>query len=160
MRKKIDVEAAPSNDGTMYPPPFDAHCQARRRKKLGDAAGLTQFGVNRLTLPPDTWSSQRHWHSRCDEFVYVLSGEVVLVTDAGEEILRAGDCAGFKHGDENGHCLQNRSNTDAIILEVGTRDAADCATYSSIDMLHPPHDTPARYTHRDGTPYPNLKRRI
>src|SRR5579863_8478611 len=120
-RKRIDVATLAAVIGTTYPPPFDEPCRARERKKLGDAAGLTQFGVNLLTLPPGAWSSQRHWHTGSDEFIYVLKGEVTLVTDADAEILRAGDCAGFKAGDPNGHHLQNRSPAAAQILEFGTR---------------------------------------
>ena len=103
MTKRIDLTPLTSVVGTLYPPPFDVPCRARERTKLGDPAGLSQFGVNLCRLPPGAWSSQRHWHSREDEFVYVLSGEVVLVTDGGEEILRAGDAAGFPAGDTNGH---------------------------------------------------------
>ena len=121
MPKRIDVAAAPVSKGTTYPPPYDKPCRARERLRLGDAAGLTQFGVNLLRLPPGSWSAQRHWHVGEDEFIHVVSGEVVLVTDAGEEVLRAGDCAGFKANEPNGHCLQNRSNTDATVLEVGSR---------------------------------------
>ena len=95
MRKRIDASALTSVVGTLYPSPFDERCRPRERTKLGDAAALSQFGVNLLRLPPDAWSSQRHWHTREDEFVYVLSGEVVLVTDGGEEVLRAGDAAGW-----------------------------------------------------------------
>ncbi len=102
MTKKIDIDAIAPTIGTLYPSPFDQPCRARRRQKLGDAAGLTQFGVNLLVLPPGAWSSQRHWHTATDEFVYVLAGEVTLVTDGGEEILRAGDAAGFKAGDPDG----------------------------------------------------------
>src|SRR5215831_7101180 len=107
MSKRIDVASLAPIVGTLYPPPFDEPCRARTRTKLGDAAGLTQFGVNLLRLPPGAWSSQRHWHTAEDEFVYVLSGEVVLVTDWGEEVLRPGDAVGFRAGDQNGHCLQN-----------------------------------------------------
>ena len=99
MAKRIDPKNVPAQVGTFYPPPYDQPCRARERRKLGDAAGLTQFGVNLLRLPPGAWSSQRHWHKEQDEFIYIVSGEVVLVTDAGEEILKAGDCAGFKAGD-------------------------------------------------------------
>src|SRR5215813_6252433 len=120
MPKRIDIVALIPVVGTTYPPPFDRPCRARERTKLGDAAGLTQFGVNLLRLPPGAWSSQRHWHTGEDEFVYVLSGEVVLVTDSGEEVLRSGDAAGFPAGDANGHCLQNRSSGDADVLEIGT----------------------------------------
>src|SRR3954449_1933686 len=112
MPTKIDISAAETLQGSRYPAPFDEPCKARVRQVLGDAAGLTQFGVNLLHLAPGAWSSQRHWHTASDEFVYVLSGEVVLVTDDGEEVLRAGDAAGFKAGDSNGHCLQNRSAVD------------------------------------------------
>ena len=90
MTRKIDVAAAPKVAGTLYPPPYDEPCRKRSRAKLGDAAGLTQFGVNLCRLPPGAWSSQRHWHTHEDEFVYVLEGEVTLVTDDGEEVLAAG----------------------------------------------------------------------
>src|SRR5215469_3221851 len=159
MSRRIDIAALTPVIGTLYPAPYDLPCRARERKKLGDAAGLTQFGVNLLRLPPGGWSSQRHWHTREDEFVYVLSGEVVLVTDDGEEVLQAGDAAGFKAGDANGHCLQNRSNSDACILEIGTRSPADIGHYSDIDMMAPAEGRPAAYTHRDGTPYEGIKRR-
>lgn len=132
MTKKINIATLPLLTGTYYPPPYDQPCRARERKKLGDAAGLTQFGINQLRLPPGTWSSQRHWHTGSDEFVYVLSGEVVLVTDEGEEILRRGDAAGFKAGDKNGHHLQNRSGSDAVVLEIGTRIDGDCTSYPGI----------------------------
>ena len=109
MSRKIDVAALTPVIGTMYPPPYDEPCLARSRTKLGDAAGLTQFGVNLLRLPSGAWSSQRHWQTASDEFVYVLAGEVTLVTNSGAELLRPGDCAGFKAGDPDGHCLQNHS---------------------------------------------------
>jgi uncharacterized cupin superfamily protein len=159
MKKRIDVAAVAAVIGTLYPPPFDQPCRARERRKLGDVAGLTQFGVNLLRLPPGAWSSQRHWHTASDEFVYVLSGEVILASDAGEEVLRAGDAAGFKAGDSNGHCLQNRSNEDACVLEVGTRVAGDAGHYSDIDMVSPAGGHPAVYTYRDGRPYEDIKRR-
>jgi uncharacterized cupin superfamily protein len=159
MPKRIDSETVATVVGTFYPTPFDQPCRARERKRLGDAAGLTQFGINQLRLPPGTWSSQRHWHIKCDEFIYVLAGELVLVTDEGEEILRPGDSAGFKAGDGNGHHLQNRSTGDAIILEIGTRVTGDGAFYSDIDLVHPPDQKPAMYTHRDGRPYAVIRRR-
>ncbi len=160
MPKKIDVAAARTVTGTLYPPPYDENCRGRQRTKLGDAAGLSQFGVNRLRLPPGAWSSQRHWHSAEDEFVYVLAGEVTLVSEAGEEVLRAGDCAGFKAGDPDGHCLQNRSDADAVVLEVGTRATeGQTVVYPDIDLLILP-DTPAgQYVHADGTPYPQGERK-
>jgi uncharacterized cupin superfamily protein len=158
-RKRIDVTTIAAVVGTQYPPPFDQPCRARRRQKLGDAAGLMQFGVNLLVLPPGAWSSQRHWHTAADEFIYVLAGEVTLVTDGGEEVLRAGDAAGFKAGDQDGHCLQNRSGADVRVLEIGTRAKGDAGHYSDIDMAAPPGGKPALYTRRDGTPYENLRRR-
>src|SRR5579864_4510030 len=159
MTRRIDPKTLNSFVGTLYPTPYDAPCRARERTRLGDAAGLTQYGVNLLRLPPGQWSSQRHWHTRQDEFVYVLSGEVTLVTDAGEEVLRAGDAAGFKAGDKDGHCLQNRSGGDATVLEIGTRIADDAAYYPDIDMVAPAGGKPAAYTRRDGTPYTDLRRR-
>jgi uncharacterized cupin superfamily protein len=159
MTKRIDLAALTPVVGTLYPPPFDVPCHARERTKLGDAAGLTQFGVNLLRLPPGAWSSQRHWHTGEDEFVYVLAGEVVLVTDGGDEVLRAGDAAGFPANDLDGHCLQNRSDRDATVLEVGTRMKGSVAYYPGIDMVAPAGGKPAAYTRRDGTPYEDIKRR-
>jgi uncharacterized cupin superfamily protein len=156
MAKRIDPKTLPEVVGTLYPAPFDEPCRARARRRLGDAAGLTQFGVNLLRVPPGAWSSQRHWHTGEDEFIYVVSGELVLVTDAGEEILRPGDAAGFKANDPDGHHLQNRSGADAVILEIGTRVAGSGARYSDIDMIVQPG---IGYTHRDGAPYPKAERR-
>jgi len=159
MPKKIHVDAVPSIIGTLYPSPFDGPCRARERKKLGDAAGLTQFGVNVLTLPAGAWSSQRHWHTESDEFVYVIRGEVTLVTNDGREELVAGDAARFRAGDENGHCLQNHTQEPALVLEIGSRVASDGAHYPDIDLIAPPDEKPAIYTRRDGTPYTDIKRR-
>lgn len=159
MSKRIDIAAITPVVGTLYPPPFDQPCRNRERKKLGDAAGLTQFGVNLLRLAPGVWSSQRHWHSNSDEFVYVLSGEVTLVSDEGREVLRTGEAAGFKAGDTNGHCLQNCSKADALVLEIGSRSSEDNGYYPDIDMMAPAEGNPAIYVHRDGTPYEDLRRR-
>ena len=159
MNKRIDVVAVPKVAGSLYPSPFDEPCRNKSRQGLGAIAELTQFGVNLLRLQPGAWSSQRHWHNKEDEFVYVLTGEVVLVTDSGEEILRVGDAAGFEAGDRNGHCLQNRSSAEAQALEVGTRAEDDTCCYSDIDMVAPAGHVPAIYTHRDGTPYENIRRR-
>jgi uncharacterized cupin superfamily protein len=140
--KKIDLDTAPKGSGTRYPAPHDEPCKGREWVRLGDAAGLTQFGVNLLRLKPGVWSSQRHWHEKEDEFIHVLEGELVLVTDSGEEILRAGDSAGFKAGVPDGHTLQNRSDKDALVLVIGARDDADCGQYSDIDMQF----LPGRYS--------------
>lgn len=156
--KRITIETAPTAFGTRYPQPYDAPCRGRRRWKLGEAAGLTQFGVNLLRLPAGAWSSQRHWHAGEDEFVYVLEGEVVLVTDAGEEILRRGDCAGFKAGDPDGHHLRNRSDREAVILEIGARSpGGDTVTYPDIDLAL--RGGSSGYLHNDGTPYPSQTHR-
>lgn len=156
MGKRIESKSVPLSVGSSYPPPFDAPCAERGRHRLGDRAGLTDFGVNLLRLPPGTWSSQRHWHSAEDEFVYVLEGEVVLVTDAGEETLRAGDCAGFKAGIKDGHHLQNRSHAGALVLEIGSRKSEDEGEYSDIDMRFLKAD--GGYAHKDGRPYPRKRR--
>lgn len=152
---KIDATTAPVGHGTRYPDPFAAPCRDRRWLKLGDAAGLTQFGANLLTLPPGCWSSQRHWHTHEDEFVYVVTGEVVLVTDAGDEVLGPGDSAGFRAGAKDGHHLQNRSAADATMLVIGSRHDDDAGEYPDLDLAF----TAGRYhgkggfTKKDGTPY-------
>ncbi len=152
MSGKIDKTSAPRRVGTGYPSPYDQPCKERVRQRLGDAAGLTQFGVNLLRLPPGQWSSQRHWHLAEEEFVYVLEGEAILVTDAGEEVLGPGDCAGFKAGEANGHHLQNRTDRDVVVLEVGTRrPAEDGAEYPDIDMVVKAGERVFR--RRDGSAY-------
>ena len=149
---KIDVENAPSRTGTGYPEHFAVRCKLREKRKLGDAAGLTQFGVNLLRLPPGQWSSHRHWHTAEDEFVWVLEGEGVLVSDEGEQVLRPGDCAGFPAGLADGHHIQNRSDRDLVLLEVGTRNAAaDACDYPDIDMIAPAGKD--GYAHKNGAPY-------
>ena len=154
MGKRIDVSAVESIVGTGYPAPYDEPCRGRDRKRLGNEAGLTQFGANLSRFRPGAWSSQRHWHSHADELIYIVEGEIVLVTDDGEETLRAGDAAGFKAGDPNGHHLQNRSESDVLVLEIGTRDREDSVTYPDIDMVAPAGGIPARLTRRDGTLFP------
>ena len=150
---KIDIDNAPTGHGTGYPEGFAAPCKPRRRWRLGDAVGLDQFGVNLLRLPAGAWSSQRHWHSAEDEFVWVVEGEVVLIEDDGETVLRAGDCAGFKAGVADGHKIENRSGREAVLLEVGSRrPTEDACDYPDIDMILPKGAD--RYFHRDGTPYP------
>ena len=149
---RIDIAAVVARQGSGYPPPFDAPCAARTRRRLGDAGGLRDFGVNLMTLPPGSWSSQRHWHSAEDEFVYVLEGEVTLIEDGGETVLRAGDCAAFPKDSGNGHHLINKSGAMAVYLEIGTRSPTDKTIYSDIDMMISNADD--RFVHTDGTPYP------
>ena len=149
---KIELSAVPERKGVGYPKPFDAPCAERIRQRLGDAGGLSDFGVNLMRLPPGGWSSQRHWHSHEDEFVYLLEGELVLVEDEGETVLRAGDCAAFPKGSGDGHHMINRSSTTARYLEVGSRNQDDLITCSDIDMMSPSSD--GRFLHKDGMPYP------
>jgi len=150
---KIDVSKLKKRTGSGYPSPFDEPMRGRSRQRLGDAAGLTQFGVNLLVLEPGAWSSQRHWHENEDEFVFVLSGDIALVTDAGEEVMRPGDCAGFAKGSRDGHHLINRSKSKAAVcLEVGTRCDVDYVDYPDIDMIF--DSKVDAYAHRDGTLYP------
>jgi uncharacterized cupin superfamily protein len=148
---KIDIAAVPQRLGAGYPSPFDLPCRGRVRRRLGDAGGLTDFGVNLMTLPPGAWSSQRHWHSLEDEFVYVLEGELRLIEDEGEIVLRAGECAAFPKGSGNGHHLVNASANTAVYLEVGSRQPDDLTTCSDIDMKSANAD--GRFVHKDGTPY-------
>jgi uncharacterized cupin superfamily protein len=136
---KIDIEVAPRRFGSPYPPPLDEPCAGLRRWKLGAAAGLTQFGVNVTRVPPGQWTSQRHWHTAEDEFVWVIEGEVVLVSDRGEEMLRAGDCAGFAAGVGDGHHIQNRSDREAVLLEIGSRrPGEDACHYPDIGVIVEP----------------------
>jgi uncharacterized cupin superfamily protein len=153
MAKRLDIEHIVSHVGSGYPKPFEVPVAKRSRKRLAEAAGLTKIGVTLLRLPPGAWSTQRHWHMLSDEFVFVLSGEVVLVTDEGEEFLRAGDAAGFKASDRNGHHLQNRSDRDATILEIGNHLQNDTAYYPDIDLIASLVDGRSILTHRDGRVY-------
>lgn len=148
---KIDISAVPAQKGSGYPPPFDAPCAERIRRRLGDAGGLDDFGVNLTVLPPGAWSSQRHWHSHEDEFVYVLEGELTLVEDGGETVLGTGDCAAFPKGTGNGHHLVNRSPAPAVYLEIGSRHPDDLTTCSDVDMMSA--NTDGRFVRKDGTPY-------
>jgi uncharacterized cupin superfamily protein len=125
--------------GTSYPPPHDEKCRGRQTWPLTKHYGLTQFGVNRVELAPGAWSTQRHWHKTNDEVVVVVSGEVVVVTDLGEETLRAGDCVAFKAGDPNPHHLQNRSDQPAVFYDVGGRDWNDVSTFPDAGFVARPH---------------------
>ena len=149
---KIDIADVPQRKGTGYPPQFNAPCAERLRQRLGEAGGLVDFGVNIMRLPPGNWSSQRHWHSHEDEFVFVIEGELTLIEDEGETLLCAGDCAAFAKGSGNGHHLINRSGEMAVYLEIGSRQAADVTVCSDIDLMSANAD--GRFTHKDGAPYP------
>jgi uncharacterized cupin superfamily protein len=150
---KIDIAALPIDARTGYPPPHDKLVAGRSRKRLGASAGLTQFGVNLTTLKPGSASALRHWHDNEDEFVYVLEGELTLVENEGEMVLKPGDAAGFKAGVANGHHLVNRSGSDAVYLEIGSRAARERAHYPDIDLAVVKDETGVRYTRKDGTPF-------
>jgi uncharacterized cupin superfamily protein len=145
---KVDIAKVPRIKGVGYPPPYDQPCADRIRQRLGDAGGLRDFGVNLMMLPPGNWSSQRHWHSHEDEFVYVLEGELVLIEEEGETVLRAGDCAAFPKGTGNGHHMINRSAQAALYIEVGSRFHEDLTTCSDIDMMSANAD--GRFVRKDG----------
>lgn len=145
---KIDVDTVETRTGTGYPAPFDELVAPRIKRVLGDSAGLTDFGVNLVRLPPGAWSSQRHWHSHEDEFIWIVSGEATLVTNAGEQLMRAGDCAAFPKATPDGHHLINRSGAEVVYLEVGSRFPEDVTEYPDIDMRFE-----GAYRRRSGEPY-------
>ncbi len=148
----IDPAQVPAKTGSTYPAEFRPIVAGRSRKRLGDVAGLSQFGVNQVTLAPGAASALRHWHTHEDEFIYVLSGEVILRSEAGEQRLGPGMAAGFPAGDADGHQLINRSEQPAMYLEVGTRNPSeDSAFYPEDDLLVQPGRL---LCHRDGSPYP------
>ena len=150
---KIDIANLPTDARTHYPPPLNQSVEGRSRKRLGNAVGLDQFGVNLTTLKPGAASALRHWHEQEDELVYVLQGEVVLVEDGGETVLKPGDAAGFKAHVANGHQLVNRTAQDVLYLEIGTRSRHECAHYPDVDLVMVRDAAGARYTHKSGEPY-------
>jgi len=146
---KLDVASIPKRTGSGYPAPFHEVAKDRARQRLGDAGGLTQFGVYLLTLPPGAWSSQRHWHYGEDEFLVMIEGQAVLVEDDGRTVLRAGDLAAWPKGAANGHHLINESDAPCRFIVIGGgENKGGC--YSDIDMMW---DTTDGYVHKDGTPY-------
>ncbi len=149
---KIDIANVPVDARARYPAPYDKVVAGLSRKRLGNALKFDQFGVNLTTLKPGAASTLRHWHELEDEFVYVLSGEVVLIENAGETVLSAGDAAGFKAGVPDGHCLVNRSDADAVVLEVGSRKPGELAHYPDVDLAIHKTDAGYRYTRKDGSP--------
>ncbi len=149
----LDPATVALKTGGDHPEPFRAAIAAREKRALGDALGLKNFGVNLVRLPPGTPSTLRHWHSRQDEFVYVLEGALTLITGGGEQVLSAGMAAGFPAGLADGHVLENRTDTDALYLEVGDRSPGDEVDYSDIDMLVRWIDGEEKYVHKEGTPY-------
>jgi len=151
---KIDVARASVRTRGVYPDPWGAVTQGREKTVLGDVAGLMQFGVNLTRLKPGAASALRHWHETEDEFVYVLEGEIMLIEDDGTTVLRPGDAAGFKAGVSNGHHLVNKSQRDALYLEVGTRAKRERAHYSDVDLIYNRDESGFRFSRRSGEPYP------
>ena len=149
----LDPSTVAEVRGSGYPEPFKSRMGDRVKRRLGDACGLTKFGVNLVTLGPGGQSALRHWHTLEDEFVYVLSGEVVLVTNEGEQTLRAGMCAGYPAGSKNGHHFINRSQKPAKYLEMGTNVPGDTAFYPDDDLMFVETQNGIVYAHKDGRKY-------
>jgi uncharacterized cupin superfamily protein len=154
MKPALNPDTVTAECRSGYPEPYRSRVLPREKRRLGDALGLTRVGINRTTLPPGKESSMRHWHTHEDEFVYVLEGEVVLRTEAGEQRLVAGMCAGFPAGGADGHQLVNRSERPAVYLEVSNRDPEDVAHYADteVDLRWSPPHARGSFTRRDGTP--------
>ena len=153
----LDPRSLEARSSSGYPEPYRSRVLPREKRALGDALGLKTIGINQTILAPGKESSMRHWHTHEEEFVYVLSGEVVLITDAGEQTLTAGMCAGFpacndaRKGD--GHQLVNRSDQPAVYLEVSNRDPRDTAHYSDVDLLFHGVNAAVRFTRKDGSAF-------
>ena len=147
----IDQARLTPRTGSIYPSPYAEMMQGRSSLRLGDAGGLTQFGANLVILQPGALSSLRHWHQNEDEFVMITQGECVLVQDAGEALMRVGDCAAFPAGSTDGHHFINRTGQEARFLVVGSRAKAEVATYSDVDMMVHMEGGKARFTYKDGS---------
>jgi uncharacterized cupin superfamily protein len=151
MKPALDPMSLPPRTGSGYPEPYRSRVLPREKRQLGDALGLRKIGINHTTLPPGKESSMRHWHTHEEEFIFVLSGEVVLRTDAGEQVLTAGMCAGFPLGTTDGHQLVNRGTEPAVYLEVSNRDPLDEASYPDVDLRWNAADARGLFTRKDGS---------
>ena len=151
---KIDIAKAEVRTKGVYPQPYRSVTDGREKAALGNVAGLTQFGVNLTLLKPGAASALRHWHEHEDEFIYVLEGEIALIEDDGETLLKPGDCAGFKAGASNGHQLVNKSQKDARYLEIGTRAAVERCYYPGSDLIMERDELGMRFLRKSGEPYP------
>lgn len=149
----LDPATVPEHRGSSYPEPFRSRMGDRAKRRLGDACGLTKFGVNLVTLGPGGQSALRHWHTLEEEFVYVLAGELVLVTNEGEQVLRAGMCAGYPAGERNAHHMINRSDAPARYLEIGSRIAGDNGFYPDDDLMWIEREDGTIAAHKDGRAY-------
>jgi uncharacterized cupin superfamily protein len=150
---KIDIANLPVDTRTGYPPPLNRVVEGRSRKRLGNAVGLDQFGVNLTTLKPGAATALRHWHEKEDELVYILEGEAVLIEDDGETVLKPGDAAGFKANTPNGHHIVNKSQRDVVLLEIGTRSKVETASYPDVDLVAIRDEAGMRYTRKNGEPH-------
>ena len=150
---KIDLAKVPVKTGSIYPAPYAAMMAGRSSLRLGEAGGLTQFGVNLVMLEPGALSSLRHWHLAEDEFVMVTEGICTMVTDAGATEMRPGDCAAFPAGQPNGHHFINRTDRPARFLVVGSKAPREVATYSDVDLMLTLEGGRATFTHKDGSPF-------
>ncbi len=148
---KVDLAKAPVKTGSIYPSPYAAMMAGRSSLRLGEAGGLTQFGVNLVTLEPGALASLRHWHLKEDEFAIVLDGELCLIEDGGETPMRPGDCAAWKAGVANGHHFVNRSDRPARFLVIGSKIADEVASYADVDMKIHMNGGKPRFTYRDDT---------
>ena len=148
---KLDLKTVPIKTGTIYPAPYDAEVAGRTSLRLGDAGGLTQFGVNIVILAPGAKSSMRHWHLNEDEFVMIIQGCCTMLQDAGPTIMQVGDCAAFPAGNSDGHCFINHTDTEARFLVVGSKAKAETATYSDVDLQVHQAGGVNRFTYKDGS---------
>jgi len=149
----LEPADVPEKRGSIYPEPFRSRMGDRMKRRLGDACGLTRFGVNLVTLGPGGQSALRHWHTLEDEFVYVLTGEVVLVSNDGEQTLKPGMCAGYPGGRKDGHHFLNRSRAPATYLEIGNRTEGDTAFYPDDDLMWVEDENGVFAAHKDGRRY-------
>jgi len=149
----LDPQSVTSRQGSSYPEPFKRPVEGRVKRALGEALGLTNYGVNHVRLEPGAWSAQRHWHSHEDEFVYILEGEITLVTEQGDQVLGPGMVAGFPAGVADGHHLVNKSDRPAVYLEIGDRSPNDEVHYPDIDLFLPSRRNGQVFTDKKGTPY-------
>lgn len=153
----LDPSSLPARNSSGYPEPYRSRVLPREKRALGDAVGLTRIGINHTTLAPGTESSMRHWHTHEEEFIFVLSGEVVLRTDTGEQVLTTGMCAGFPASADgqtgDGHQLVNRSGVPAVYLEISNRDSRDQAHYPDVDLVFHGEAAAVQFTRKDGSAF-------
>jgi uncharacterized cupin superfamily protein len=149
---KLDLDKAPVKTGSIYPAPYDAEMAGRSSVRLGQLAGLTQFGVNIVTLAPGAVASLQHWHLKEDEFAMVLDGTLVLAEGDRDIPMGPGECAAWQAGVPVGHRFENRSDAPARFLIVGSKAPDEVATYTQVDMkVHIAPGVAPRFTYHDDT---------